>query len=358
MIQHNQYVPVLKWRQGEYQSLMRLDDSLKDKIVPLIVIPPIEYDFEERRPKKNIDEHLVKFGRRLNEKWGKRLALIDMHDSLDGETMDDGRLPIQYIMDALDGYSCNYVPVLSLGRSTQFAEAIKNNLQNIDGVALRLALSEIANPDVNARLSSLIASLDVKKKQVDLIIDLVRPDIFTPYSGFGKLVSHYMKNIFDVNNYRSLVLIGTSLNLKEIKKPGGEFDRHEWIFYQVLIEDHIGDGLIPAFGDYSIEPPEFQDTDFRLMNPAGKIIYTCDDTWMVIKGGSFRDNRSQMVEHCRKIIRSMHYSGNEFSWGDAKISEIAENKSTNYGQLGTWKQVGVSHHLTKVIHQIANYFDS
>ena len=44
-----QYVPVLKWRQGEYQSLHRLDDTVKDTIFPLINIPPIEYDFEEKR---------------------------------------------------------------------------------------------------------------------------------------------------------------------------------------------------------------------------------------------------------------------------------------------------------------------
>ena len=46
------YVPVLKWRQGEYQTLHRLSDSIKDSITPLVNIPPIEWDFEEKRMKK------------------------------------------------------------------------------------------------------------------------------------------------------------------------------------------------------------------------------------------------------------------------------------------------------------------
>ena len=39
------YVPSLRWRQAEYQALLRLDESIEDRIVPLITIPPIEFDF-------------------------------------------------------------------------------------------------------------------------------------------------------------------------------------------------------------------------------------------------------------------------------------------------------------------------
>jgi hypothetical protein len=47
------YVPSLRWRCGEYQALFRLKDSAKDRIVPFVVIPEIEFDFEEWRPKKD-----------------------------------------------------------------------------------------------------------------------------------------------------------------------------------------------------------------------------------------------------------------------------------------------------------------
>ena len=41
------YIPILKWRQGEYLALDRLEDRVKDKVLPLIEIPPIEWDFEK-----------------------------------------------------------------------------------------------------------------------------------------------------------------------------------------------------------------------------------------------------------------------------------------------------------------------
>ena len=39
-ITHTDYVPILKWRQGEYQALLRLPDAVKDRTVPLIEVTP------------------------------------------------------------------------------------------------------------------------------------------------------------------------------------------------------------------------------------------------------------------------------------------------------------------------------
>lgn len=40
------YVPSLRWRLGEYQALSRLSEGAKERIVPFIVVPEIEFDFE------------------------------------------------------------------------------------------------------------------------------------------------------------------------------------------------------------------------------------------------------------------------------------------------------------------------
>lgn len=57
-ISSEKYVPILKWRQGEYQALFTLKAEVKDKVVPLLVIPPREYDFEEEKMKKTVHEHI------------------------------------------------------------------------------------------------------------------------------------------------------------------------------------------------------------------------------------------------------------------------------------------------------------
>ncbi len=39
------YSPILKWKLGEYLALSRLNESVKNHIVPLIEIPKVGYDF-------------------------------------------------------------------------------------------------------------------------------------------------------------------------------------------------------------------------------------------------------------------------------------------------------------------------
>jgi len=46
------YVPLLRWRQGEYEALFRLGGPQKDAILPLIEILKPDYDFEQRKPKR------------------------------------------------------------------------------------------------------------------------------------------------------------------------------------------------------------------------------------------------------------------------------------------------------------------
>lgn len=67
-ISQTDYVPILKWRQGEYQALLRLADPIKDHTVPLIEITPPDFDFETQTPLKTLDEHLGTFATRLQKK--------------------------------------------------------------------------------------------------------------------------------------------------------------------------------------------------------------------------------------------------------------------------------------------------
>ena len=84
------YLPILKWRQGEYQALLRLKPNVKQALRPLFVVPPIEYDFEQKKPKKNAQEHVEALVDRLEKKWGTGLASLQLHESLHDELMNNG----------------------------------------------------------------------------------------------------------------------------------------------------------------------------------------------------------------------------------------------------------------------------
>ena len=99
MINVTDYVPVLKWRQGEYQALWRLDDAQKARIVPLIEVTPPDFDFEQWQPKKTIDGHLKKFAARFKQKWGERPALLDAGLLDPAARMIGGTHPLLWLVD-------------------------------------------------------------------------------------------------------------------------------------------------------------------------------------------------------------------------------------------------------------------
>ena len=67
---HSHYVPCLRWKMGEYQAVLRLHDTTKRMLTPLIQIPEIGYDFKEKRPKSTLDEHLEGFVlKKIYKKW-------------------------------------------------------------------------------------------------------------------------------------------------------------------------------------------------------------------------------------------------------------------------------------------------
>ena len=352
-VHKNQYMPILKWRQGEYQALMRVKDAEKDKIFPLIVVPPIEYDFEEKRLKKTIQEHIEPLSKRIKDKWGVRPFFIDFHSSVIVGVMDSGNYVPVHIFSELRALGCTAIPVTNFERDKSYNNQVKSILlEDSRGFCLRVTLSQMMHKDFNSNVITLCNSIGVDINEVDLVLDLEEPDNFEPYTTFAGLIVAAINKVNRLDDYRSFILAGMSLKLSEIAKPGDEVPRHEWVIYK-MVASLLNRSRIPTYGDYTIETPKFVNQDMRLMKPAGKIAYACDDTWLVPKGGAFRGAEQQMINHCNAIITSGKYYGAAFSFGDKRIEDTA-NGAQGCGNLSTWKQVGVNHHIETVVSQIAN----
>ena len=352
-ISEAQYVPILKWRQGEYQALLRLKEPVKDAIVPLLIIPPVEFDFEEERPKKDAHEHVELFPKRFHAKWGKRKALIDLHSTLENASMSDGTAVIKFIFDGLRTHGCSAIPVVKLSNCAEYLNAAREIFHaDKKGMCVRVSLPELIDSHLlNSGLSTIAGKFGTDYSAIDLVIDLEAPKSFEPYSDFSKALVSSINRIHNLRTFRSFAFVATSIPLAGIKKPGGEVGRHEWHLYKHLVANNH---LLrkPAYGDYSIETPDFASIDMRKMRPSGKIVYTSNDVWFVTKGGAFRGNESQMIGHCRTIISSPHWCGEDYSDGDRRIFDTSRGIEGT-GNLSTWKQVGVSHHLTKVVDQLS-----
>lgn len=349
------YVPALRWRQGEYQALTRLAAAAKDRIVPFITIPDVEYDFETRQPKKSVQEHVHPFAARFKAKWGQRPAWIGMHPRIAEKPMDDGRDILAYVFDALRAFEANAIPTVPL----DVAAPISTSVQSIvatDGLGVAIAihhLEDLMKSDARARIDGLAASLGVALNKVDLVIDLGAPN-FEPYNAFAGALIATIRRLGDLHAFRNLVVIGTAIpeTFKDVAKGADQLPRHDWLFYRVLLGKMPAGMRQPNFGDYTIVHPEFTPVDMRKIKSAGKLVYTTPGAWEVRKGGAFRDNPDQMHDHCASIVKSGKFSGAHYSSGDDYIAKCADRTEGPSNQT-RWKNVAVNHHITHVLDDLA-----
>ncbi|TIO05685.1 beta family protein [Mesorhizobium sp.] len=348
------YVPALRWRQGEYQALARLAAAAKDRIVPYVTIPEVEFDFELWQPKKTVQEHVHPFAARFKAKWGQRPAWVGVHPSISGNPMGDGRDIFTYVFEALRAFQANAMPAVPLDASPLTVASVAGIVATDGlGAAIAVRLEDLMKPDARTRIEALTTALGISLDEVDLVIDLGAPN-FEPYNAFAGALIAAMQKLGDLHAFRNFVVIGTAIpeTFKDVAKGADQLPRHDWLFYQALL------GNMPAgmrqlnYGDYTIVHPEFKALDMRMIKAAGKLVYTTPAAWEVRKGGAFNDNRAQMHGHCASIVASGKFDGAGYSSGDEYIAKCAVHKEGPSNQT-RWKEVAINHHITRVLDDLA-----
>jgi len=354
ILTEDMYVPVLRWRRGEYQALAHLAAAVKDRVVPFIIIPEVEFDFETRQPKKSVHEHVDPFAKRFNAKWGQRPAWVGVHPGIADKPMNDGRNVLAYVFDALRVFEARAIPTVPLDVSPPMGTSVQTIVATDGcGIAIAVRLEDLMKLDARARIDSLASTLGVTLNEVDLVIDLGAPN-FEPYAAFAGALIAALRRLGDLQVFRNFVLIGTAIpeTLKDVAKGADQLPRHDWLFYRVLIGKMPTGMRRPNYGDFTIVHPEFKALDMRMIKAAGKLVYTTPDAWEVRKGGSFNDNRDQMYGHCASIVASGKFSGRGYSIGDDYIAKCAVQEEGPSNQT-RWKEVAINHHITHVLDDLA-----
>jgi len=363
---HRHYVPCLRWKQGEYQAVLKLPDTIKNVFTPLIEIPELGWDFEEKKEKKTIDELLFGFAlKKVYKKWGTSPCFVDLGLTPPAKRMENGVHPIRFIFDELRATKCQAIPVTGLLRDTKYQQEIKGILaKDKKGVCLRVKIELAKKSTFKTGIDSLLTIFKIKPSDCDLILDLGAPTNFVPLEGFSKAIQAIVNDLPYLNKWRTFTVLGTSFpkTMAGIKKGGEVVIRHEWQLYKMLVAGFRKAGLrLPTFGDYAINHPEIPKLDWRVVKPSATIRYTIDDHWYIVKGDNVRDEKYGKFKQYRKLSRivldSRYYCDSTFSWGDNYIQECADGTGKT-GHLPMWRQVGTNHHIEKVTQDIASFYAS
>jgi hypothetical protein len=358
---HEHYVPVLKWRQGEYQALWRLSEPVKDWISPLLEIPTEPWDFETETPAKSLDEHLERFGSRLKAKWNNRQCFIDSC-YIDGSAqMATGQHHLEFLFDLARKEGAAPVPVSGLGRNPDYDSAVRNIIaQDHRGACVRLSADDFGD-SISNDLHDLFARLDAGPPNMHLVIDMAEEISGSPVAQ-GLAWKALLQQTPWLNDWMSVTVAATSFPgalPAALFRPHGLTPRSEWSAYRALLAN-IGGLRIPTFGDYSVSHPQTELLDPRVLDPNAKIKYTVDGEWLIHTGTQVkRHGRGQFQDLCQQLVAnpSAAFPGPYYSWGDAYIHGCA-NGTESTGGTSTWPSVGNNRHITKVTRDVATLFGS
>ena len=350
------YVPILKWRQGEYLALEHLDSQIKDKVLPLIEIPPIEWDFENNKKAKTIDKHLEPFPNRLDKKWNNRKAFLDLNFIDPTISMSDGSHPVFYIFNNVSRINKKIIPVTGLDRNKSYQQAIKKIVHiNNNGICIRLKFKDIVKNSLGISVESMVRYFGVHFRDVDIVLDLEAPN-YNPLTQFVRVFRNAIKNLPHINKARSLTIASTNFppSMGNLKQGVNIEQRAEWLFYLEYCFQMGANEIKPNFGDYAIAHPKLLQLDMRTVTPAASLRYTVDNAWYIHKGTNVRRNGfGQYEDICRKLTISKYFLGESYSKGDTRIKDCSTGQAST-GNLTLWRWVGTNHHITKVVRDCAN----
>jgi hypothetical protein len=353
---HRKYVPVLKWKMGEYQALARLSENVRSRVVPLLEVLPSGFDFETKQVKKTPAEQLKDFGKKLYSKWEDRNCFVDLK-FLDPDTRIGAQHYLDHVFKQTSAEGCGAIPVATPQSDPAFLKALTkiNDIAQI-GLAIRLSGADFDDSKLMQKIKQISVQSGVGWGETDVIIDLCSP-IFVPKTVFRGGLTTILATIPQLNKARSIIVVATSYpkSLAEYRDKEQFIPRHEWTAYKNFVE-FLDDGArIPTFGDYGVSHPDPVEFDMRFVTPFAKLRYTLEEHWYLAVGKAVRSaGFEQYRDMCKKLVKKDFFDGADFSEGDAYIEQCAKGEVPT-GNLSTWVWVATNRHITKSVFDLSSF---
>lgn len=355
------YMPVVKTKQGEFLALSLMNQSVQGYVVPLIEVTNIEFDNEENKTPKTIEEHLNNITKRIAQKWGRSNACLDT--ALVNDTSPGGTDPVTYIYNRLAQGIALPSPVLRLSYSDDIKRTILFNMStyNLKEAVIRVFIPDIIVEEFSNNILQLLSYFKLEPSTVHMVLDLANAD-FSNSNDFSDSILEQLKVFPKLTEWKSFTICGGSFPKTNLLKVGeNTIPRGEWIFYKMLVTKVKKQEFNRPinYGDYGIIAPGHFKFDFTKMDRSANIRYTHDDYWFVVKGNSIKLNgNGQYITLAKEIVNSKYYLGENYSNGDSHLKKTTL-KNGKAGNTTVWKKVGFNHHFAKVMADLnANYLSA
>jgi hypothetical protein len=352
------YVPVLRGKMGELKGLQTLNADIKGMVYPLLRIPDpdLDYDKSPTTWKSSHEDHFLKL-----TKYIRKYINDDMTFFLDFEIDPDIKIKQKHYSEFMfaqlnDGHT-NYIPVFSLDRKDEigYLDSIKKYATpKKRGLCIRIPKDYAESITLHLDdILNILFELDVEKN-ISVIIDLEK---IQDINEAKKNIENTISSLEGKLSYDNLIISSACMPENMGTFPTNEIStqkRTDWKLWQSLAKKY---SLV--YSDYGVLNPSLRSVNPKIMTRAGRIRYTNETEIVIFKGESFKvtPERVQNPKLAKKVLRHACYKGESYSIGNKYIFECAKGIS-GPGNATTWIAAEIDHHITIVMEQIANYYES
>lgn len=355
------YVPFLKLKQNEIQSVGVLDGGIRDQIAPMYDIPRTQKVMDE----DEVIDRLRIADKELKSAQGKDIDYRFFVDNFDiDDSVDLGGVP-QYrvVLATLSNYQV--MPVLAFDRHPDHNVAALDFVKSRPGtnVGIRLQMIDIESYNLTkSNLKALWADLAVAKPQsVFLLVDLrIIDDPVDSKKKVERFVASFQGDFPGTTVVVSGSVVPASIAGLLPTNSKAHISREEYKLWRALNSTPAFKEVL--FGDYGVVSPEYSDfemePEFISSRAAPKVFYTYHDTFFIVRGRRFKTHKFKQYFDISDVIvnepffrlNTPHYSYGEQYIHDRSYKAPVRSKKT--GNPGTWIKSSTAAHITFVVNNI------
>lgn len=347
----------LRMKKGELEGLFNLRDDVADCVIPMLIVPPAkDRSSSSQESLFAASNSLPDVGGVLFKYWMHRAAFVDPRVLF----KEYGAHGAVNWLPALFGRARNLgvlaIPVASLVTletmgTAGFKAAIPFGEELMFGLSIQSG--DMTDPSLAARIQTALAGLGLKPSQCAVIADFTDADLSQP-SLVAPIIRGSLEQLQGLGQWQMIVFLGTHYPEKNPAKPGLTFiqPRNEWLAWREAVKFDASTAQQMVFGDFAADSAKI---DFKTgrAQPIRHIRYATASNWLVVRGESEGADYDVMKDVFERIVESGEFSGARFSNADAYIFDVARNNAPKAGNATTWRQVNTTHHITRVVADIA-----
>lgn len=342
------YTPILKTKRGEAVAVFRLEQSVKDRIIPFFDILALG---AEALNGSDVQEHMEKQAANIIAAWKNQgFCYIDFFDVVPSARGVNGIHPVTLIFDKLTSARVSAIPVVGIERDVAYKIAVRNVLSNgADAVAIRLDSEDIQLPSsLPQKIANLLFEIGAKNIDLHIFVDFrsIDSDSRAVVGGQFLRVLGELKGL----SAKRIVFSASAMaqNMGGFKRGSvNRVKRLDYLIWRDILKLH--DNI--DYADYGVIHPNYIDFAPGVISPSAKIRYTTSGEWVIVKGSRWRDNTAQHHDLSKILQDQPEFRGDD-SWGGKYIVSAASGRKS-YGALETWVSIDQNNHITQTTKQIS-----